>query len=101
MSLRTKVCMDACTYRSRDAEAYAASAPVPEWQVSGAAAGGGGRAGTVGGKMGVGSVINLMIVASMVYRMGGSPWSLQTAFVNAKQNPVQVVMAAMMLSRLL
>ena len=52
----------------------------------------GGRAGAVGGKMGVGSVINLMIVASMVYRMGGSPWSLQTALVNAKQNPVQVML---------
>ena len=46
----------------------------------------------MGGKMGVGSVINLMIVASMAYRMGGSPWSLQTALVNAKQNPVQVML---------
>ena len=52
-------------------------------------------------KMGVGSVINMMIIASMLYGMGGSPWSLKRAIDNVRQNPMQLLMAVMMCSRMI
>ena len=52
-------------------------------------------------RFGVSSFINLMLIGSMLYRMGGSPFSLNTAIANARQNPLQLVMAAMMMSRMM
>ena len=52
-------------------------------------------------RFGVSSFINLMLIGSMLFRMGGSPWSLNTAIATARQNPLQLVMAAMMMSRMM
>jgi hypothetical protein len=49
--------------------------------------------------MGMGGIFNVMIIGSMLYRAGGSPWSVSNAIASFRANPMQLMMTVMMLSR--
>ena len=51
-----------------------------------------------GGGFGLGSMLNLMIVGPMLYRMGGQPWSPQTFIASLKANPINAIMLLSMVS---
>ena len=59
---------------------------------------GGGSASSGGGGFGLGSMLNLMIVGPMLYRMGGQPWSPQTFVASLKANPINAIMLLSMVS---
>ena len=59
---------------------------------------GGGSASSGGGGFGLGSMLNLMIVGPMLYRMGGQPWSPQTFIASLKANPINAIMLLSMVS---
>jgi len=89
---------DAAAGKKRDVHFYISNTPSSVSHAAPGSAAAGASGGS--GGMGIGSMMNMFIVGSMVYRMGGSPWSLGVAIANARANPMQLVMAAMMCSRM-
>ena len=72
--------------------------PMPQ-QFDGAASGGNGKS----SGFGIGSLFKYGMAAQYAYKLGCGPagWSLQTALINAKTNPLQCVMLLTMFSGIL
>ena len=69
--------------------------------ISDAGSGGYGDGGGGGSGFGIGKMINLAMAGSMLYRLGGQPWSPANFAANLKQqNPLNLIMMFSMLSSL-
>jgi len=56
----------------------------------------------VGGGWGLGKLFNLAMAGSMVYQLGGQPWSVDNIWANARNmNPVNMIIMVQMLSSFL
>ena len=62
---------------------------------------GSGRSSGGGSSWGIGSILNLVMVGSMLMQMAGSPPSVQNLMANAKHmNPMQMIILVQVLSGL-